>query len=292
MSIENALANLVEELEQDRSLNEPRHFRQRFEALDRLDVYLPNEQLSASGSGPIGTALQGRAGAIYSRLESLNSELYETIRSDIRRGAGAQSLLEWLPDGNTATGFANCGGYDYLDELINGVLRFEEPSPETVRLDAEMVAYQPTPARHIFDLIHRTPLNEHDLMIDLGSGLGHVPLIVSICSKANCIGIELESAYVDCARKSALSLNLNSARFIQSDVRIADLRDGTIFYLYTPFTGGILQDVLNSLRREAAKRQIRVCTFGPCSRVVAEVQWLNVVEAMEENRITIFRSRD
>jgi hypothetical protein len=39
MSIENALESLIGELEQDRSLNELWHLRQRVEALDQLDVY-------------------------------------------------------------------------------------------------------------------------------------------------------------------------------------------------------------------------------------------------------------
>ena len=38
MSIETALASLIEDLEQDRSLEEPRHLRQRIEALDDLDA--------------------------------------------------------------------------------------------------------------------------------------------------------------------------------------------------------------------------------------------------------------
>jgi len=167
-----------------------------------------------------------------------------------------------------------------------------EPPAETVQLEAEMVAYQPTPARHIFDLIRRTALSERDFLIDLGSGLGHVPLMVSICTKAKCAGIELERAYVDCARKSAQSLSLNNVKFIQGDVRAADFTRGTVFYLFTPFTGGILQDVLNSLRHEATKREIRICTFGPCTQVVAEEKWLSVVGSLEVERVAIFRSRN
>jgi predicted RNA methylase len=136
--------------------------------------------------------------------------------------------------------------------LISGVLRFEEPYAEVVRLASGMVSYQPTPARHIFDLIGRTALTERDFLIDLGSGLGHVTLMASICTSANCTGIELEPSYVDCARRSARSLNLNNVKFIRGDARAADLSDGTVFYLYTPFIGAILRDVLNSLRQEAA----------------------------------------
>jgi hypothetical protein len=282
MSIENALLRLIGQLEQDRSLHEPRHLRKRIEALDDLDAYL------AEGRS-IGAELHDRARALCAELESVNSRFYAAIRRDIRRGGG--KLLKWIADWNGSANIANCRGYDYLDELISGVLRFEEPSAEVVRLASGMVSYQPTPARHILDLIGRTALTERDFLIDLGSGLGHVTLMASICTSANCTGIELEPSYVDCARRSARSLNLNNVKFIRGDARAADLSDGTVFYLYTPFIGAILRDVLNSLRQEAASREIRICTFGSCARVVAEEQWLSVIGALETGRISLFRSR-
>jgi hypothetical protein len=288
MSIENALVSLIGELEQDRSLHEPRHLRQRFDALDALDTYLSD----GPDGQPIGTAAHHRARAMYAELESVNFRLYEAIRRDIQRGAGGGSLLEWTPDWNGAASLTNSRGYDHLDDLTSGVLQFEQPSAEVVQLESEMVSYQPTPARHIFDLIVRIALTERDFLIDLGSGLGHVTLMASICTAASCTGIELEPSYVNCAQKSARSLNLNNVSFIQGDAREADLSVGTIFYLYTPFTGTILRDVLNSLRQEAVRREIRICTFGPCTRVVAEEQWLSVIGALETDRIAIFRSRD
>ena len=288
MSIENALVSLLGELERDCLLHEPRHLRQRIEALDDLDAYLPDGQT-------IGTALHHRLRTIYARLESVNLKLYQSIRREIQRGASRGSLVEWMPDspdGNGAANFVNCTGYDYLDELVSGVLQFEEPSAEVARLESEMVPYQPTPARHNFDLIRRTALTERDSLIDLGSGLGHVTLMVSICTSASCTGLELEPSYVDCARKSARSLNLNNVRFIQGDARAADFSDGTVFYLYTPFSGTILRDVLNSLRYEAVRREIRIGTFGPCTRIIAEEQWLSAIGALETDRIAIFRSRN
>ncbi len=194
-----------------------------------------------------------------------------------------------MPENDVAD-LLNCRGHDYLDELISGIFQFEEPSAEAVHLESDMVAYQPTPARHIFDLVGRAALTERDFLIDLGSGLGHVTLTASICTSATCAGIELEPSYADCARKSARSLNLNNVRFIQSDVRASDLSGGTVFYLYTPFTATILRDVLNLLRQEAVKRAIRICTFGPCTRLIAEEQWLSVIGPLEADRIAIFRS--
>jgi SAM-dependent methyltransferase len=285
MSIENALLSLIEELERDCSLHEPQQLRRRVEALDDLDACL-------SGGEVTRTELDQRAEAIHSKLESLNYRAYEGIRRHIQTGGGARSLLEWMPDWNRAADLLNRKGYDYLDELISGVLRLEEPSADIVRLESEMVPYQPTPARHIFDLIDRTALTERDFLIDLGCGLGHVALIASICTRANCIGVECELSYVHCARNSARSLSLNNVKFVHGDARSTDLSKGTVFYLYTPFSGSILRDVLNSLRRESLRREIRICTFGPCTGTVAHERWLSVIGAVEAERIAIFRSRD
>lgn len=276
-----ALRTLVEELEQDRSLYQPDRLSLRVEALDRLELYLDGAPSSEE-------AVYRRGRALSARLEAANAELYRAIRREIQRGVGRHAMLPWIPE----SGFAQGDGYDFLDELIVGVFQFEESGLEPALLVPEMVAYQPTPARHIFDLIDRTALTAHDVLVDLGSGLGHVPLLASICTCARSIGIELEPAYIDCARRTAQELNLNSVAFLQQDARAADLSIGTVFYLYTPFTGTILRSVLDALRREASLRPIRIGTFGPCTRVVSEEHWTEAREPLYADRIALFYSRD
>lgn len=273
-----ALHSLVEELEQDRSLDEPERLRRRVEALDRLEAFLIDEPAASD-------EIHERARKLRTRLEAGNSGLYESIRRKIQRGAGRDVLLRWAQNAGLAQG----DGYDYLDELVLGVLQFEEPSV-VAEPGAEMVFYQPTPARHIFDLIARASLAERDVLVDLGSGLGHVPLLASICTSARSIGIELEPAYIDCARQSAEGLSLTNVSFLQQDARTMDFSVGTVFYLYTPFKGSILRDVLDSLRREADRRPIRVCTYGPCTATVAEEPWLEATGELAADRIAVFWS--
>lgn len=290
-----ALERLVAELENEPALLEPDQLRLRLDALDRLDrldrinAYLPQAVLNAD---PIEPEIYRRARAISARLEAVNHELYEAIRREIQRGSGPDALLRWV-DILAASGPASGMGYDYLDELVSGVLPFEEPGAEEIPRDAEQVFYQPTPARHIFNLIGLTALTATDVLVDLGSGLGHVPLLVSICTPARCIGIELESAYVERAQQCAQSLNLrlNRVSFLHQDARLADLSLGTVFYLYTPFTGSILRAVLDRLQREAATRPIRICSYGPCTSVIAEEPWLVAATAPEADRIALFCSR-
>jgi hypothetical protein len=286
---------LVAELEGDPSLDRPAQLRRRVDAADRLEAYGLDAAQSVNGAtSPADAALYDRACAIHARLQAADSQLFESIRHDIGQGRGALRLAEWLePDSHaeSTAGPQRGDTYDYLDVLVAGILQFDTPA-ETPSLAPEMVAYQPTPARHIFDLLRRAGLTRNDVLVDLGSGLGHVPLLAAICTSARSVGVELQPAYVGVARRSAHALGLTGATFVQQDARSVDLSAGTFFYLYTPFTGAILSSVLDSLRREAAGRAIRVCTLGPCTEVVGQESWLRPDVALGPDRVVIFSSCD
>jgi hypothetical protein len=289
------LQRLVAQLENDPSLFEPNQLPRRLDALDRIDTFFPDTSQPAFGAESIEADLYRRARAICARLEAVNHELYEAIRGDIQRGLGSDTLRCWLhpsAEKEQVVTPADGIGYDYLDELISGVFQFEEPIVGHARREPEMVPYQPTPARHIFRLIELTALTASDVLIDLGSGLGHVPLLVSICTQARAIGIEVEANYVQRAQQCTQALNLKNVTFLHQDAREADLSSGTVFYLYTPFTDSILRSVLDRLRREATTRRIQICTYGPCTPVVAKEPWLGGVEAPDPNQIALFTSRE
>lgn len=275
-----SLRDRIDALTHERSLREPLQLGRRIDALEQLERWLLHDQLRDDA------ALRQRVEALMVEWEMLNRRLYRSIRHAIQRGHGADVLREWAmrlrrsDDGN---------GYDALDELIGGVLELGEPD-DAGELEAEMVFYQPTPARHILDFIQRVPLGEQDVVVDLGAGLGHVTLLTAICTRARCVGIELQAGHVAMAGRCAAGLGLHNAQFIAEDVRYAHLSDGTVFYLYTPFTGSMLRMVLDRLRREAERRAIRVCTLGPCTAVVANEPWLVIDGECVPERIALFRS--
>ncbi|HVI59025.1 MAG TPA: hypothetical protein VM619_09180 [Luteimonas sp.] len=276
-------------LEGDASLEAPARLRERFDALERLERHFGPGDHDADEPG----VAPGRVRALRARLERANAALHEAIRDDIRHGRGRAALQPWIDAAAPGEGGdtrLEGEGYDALDDLVDGVLRFDPPGG-VAALPPGMVAYQPTPARHVVDMIDRAGLGEDDVLFDLGSGLGHVPLLAAILARARCIGVEIEPAYVECARRSAAALGLGDVAFLAQDARAADLSGGTVFYLYTPFTGAILRAVLGTLRREAARRAIRVCTFGPCTPVVAREPWLRTADALREHRVAIFHPR-
>jgi hypothetical protein len=312
------LNELMARLEADASLFEPDALRTRIEALDLLDAY-------AAGGGP----QEMRAEALRTRLEAANAAVYNSICDDIRKASrktgrdrmedgatddapwddarrnnarGDSALAAWIdrcadPAQSEPAQWGPTGcGYDWLDELIGGVLNLREPDlrePESIEVHpgSEMVFYQPTPARHILHMLRLCGLAAGDVLIDLGSGLGHVPILAALLTPARCVGIELEPAYIATARACARGLGLSRAEFIQQDARAAGLSSGTVFYLYTPFTGSILENVIDRLRQQSKRRALRICTFGPCTQTVAREPWLTAHAMPEADRITLFHPR-
>ncbi|MGC2398587.1 MAG: hypothetical protein WA510_02325 [Acidobacteriaceae bacterium] len=277
--------------EADPSLFQPGQLRERLLALDDLDA--------GFGGCNCGTLMHSRqmrdrATTLRERLETANAELYRSIRSELMSGAGGQALFQWIHGsvGQNASGNASRGlGFDWRDELVSGVLHFSEPREADLPLSPEMVPYQPTPVRHILDLIADCSLSKDDVLIDIGSGLGHVALLVSILAGIRSVGIEIQPAYVASAQECAQNFRLSDVRFVAEDARAADLSIGNVFYLASPFTGSILSAVLNKLQIESKRRSITICSLGPCTRMLESQGWLRAISKLDVEKVTLFKSQ-
>jgi hypothetical protein len=304
---ERDLHGLLCRLEADPSLLQPEQLHARLAALDDLDVGFGGPDTGFGGTDPnvftngTDSRIHGRAKALQARLEAANAEFYRSIRAEIIRGDQPRRLLQCLQysasqskdstDRNEPESLSLGLGFDWRDELVSGILQFREPSESDLQRSWEMVPYQPTPVRHILDLLGTGTLSDDDLFVDLGSGLGHLPLLVSMLAGVRSLGIEVEAAYVARAQECAASLNLSGVQFMQGDAREADLSLCTVFYLYSPFTGSILTDVLRMLQMESTRKPITVCSLGPCTRKVAKERWLTASAPPDTERIAVFHSR-
>jgi len=222
------------------------------------------------------------------QFEAANAVLYQAAHDEIATHGTSASFSRWLKEDADAPrpGLS----FDLLDEIVSGVLQLHGPKGDGVLPSAEMTAYQPTPVRHILDLIGACNFSSDDVLVDLGSGLGHVPLLAGILAGIRTLGIELQSDHTASAQQAAQRLNLKRVRFLAEDARTADLTQGTVFYLFTPFRGSVLTRVLGRLRTQSESKQIRICTLGPCTCTLQGQTWLKALRRPDTERITIFES--
>lgn len=290
-------------LEGDAGLLAEDAFAARAHALEELEAHLLgglDGGVGRRGAAAAHAGLVRRARALRARLERADEALWARLRADIRsgalRGEALRRELLHLAPPPPAVGSEGGGGYDVLDALVCGVL-LDEPPPAIVRpelrdWDPEMVPYQPTPARVVFELAERLRPEAGDVFYDLGAGLGQVCALVHLLTGVRAVGVEIDPALWAYGRRMAQRLSLTGVEYIVGDARCVDLTPGTLFFLYTPFTGTILEAVLARLRGVAAQHAIRVASYGPCTPVVARQGWLTPEGSPHDDpdQLAVFRA--
>lgn len=271
-----ALDRALSSLEVDSLLRDPAQWSARARALDRLELLA----LDADAH----PALSARVRALRDAFDAADHALFCALRDAVRAGQGRAALAPFFvrstPEGDD--------GYDALDALLAGVLALEEPVGPLASAGPEMVFYQPTPARSALELLALTDLGATDVVLDLGSGLGHVALLGAILSDARFVGVERDPAYVRVARECARSLSLERASFCCEDILEASLDEATVIYLFTPCTGALLDRVIQRIRQQSQRRPLRVASLGPASFALEAQRWLRPRVAVQRARIALF----
>ena len=272
------IENLLSATTDAEDLTDAAGFIRRCDAIDRLELHLGElSSPESAGCAERAAALHPQAVALRDRLQQRNASLVQALRRDIRSGrclgedlASELQRYRAKPSRNETDGNL---AYDHLDVLVAGVLGTDDlVDDEPGDVLPEMFPYQPTPARIILEIVEQTDLRSHDVFVDVGSGLGIVPTVVSLLSGASSVGIEVQPAYCRHAQECARRLNVSNVSFVCQDARQADYSEGTVFYMYTPFKGAMLQQVLERLQAEGRRRTIRLCTYGPILSEAAQQQ--------------------
>ena len=285
----------LDALEQDHSLNDVDNLAGRFLALKRLEFLADAYKLRASEQ-PASEQWQ-RVRALQADLARRNQALFQRVRAGITSGAVSSRQLRTLFEDN---GYYRPGVKDCLhwrgeaaDALAAGLFRSDCPPQQWKGGDSEMIHYEPAPVGALLELIDRVPLTSADRFVDVGSGLGQVVLLVHLLTGVEAVGLEVMPAYVEQAKREAAALCIKGATFEHGDARSADLCQGTVYFLFSPFHGQMLQTVIKRLRDEALARQLTICSFGPCTVPITAEDWLKIEEPEMNHdfRLAVFRSR-
>ena len=91
----------------------------------------------------------------------------------------------------------------------------------------------PTPERVIRRMLQMADTTKEDLVVDLGSGDGRIPVYAGKHFGARAIGVELEANLISYSRNAAKAHGVsNLVQFVQQDLYEADISKATVVALY------------------------------------------------------------
>jgi Methyltransferase domain len=101
------------------------------------------------------------------------------------------------------------------------------------RLRAPDVIYYPTPMNAVMEMLRLANIKEGDVLYDLGSGDGRIPITAAQLYGIRAVGIEINPRLIWVAEERARALAVaGRVRFSNEDMFRADIHEATIVTLY------------------------------------------------------------
>jgi SAM-dependent methyltransferase len=176
---------------------------------------------------------------------------------------------------------------DARDAWLDRVLGLGAPPDDGPELPRGCVPYLPCGVDALMEIVDRAQVGPTDVFVDVGSGVGRAVAFVHLLSGAAVIGIEIQSGLVHAARDVARVVSSKISNVHGDAVELTGrITIGSVFFLYCPFSGERLRQVLADLRAMAQTRPIRVCCVD---LALPACEWLAAEPAASAN-VTVYRS--
>jgi hypothetical protein len=178
---------------------------------------------------------------------------------------------------------------DQRDTWLDLVLGIEALPEDGAELPRGCVPYLPSSVDVLLRMIDAAAIDERDVFIDVGAGLGRAMFLTHLLTSATAVGIEVQSHLAQSAQVLAAGLRLSRCSLTAGDAhaQTAALAGGTVFFLYCPFSGERLTALLAALEPIASRREIRICTVD---LPLPARPWLTRI-ALPWGDLAVYRSR-
>jgi hypothetical protein len=177
--------------------------------------------------------------------------------------------------------------FDSRDEWLDRVLGLGAPPDDGPELPRGCVPYLPCRVDALIEVVDCAQVGPTDVFVDVGSGVGRAMAFVHLVSGAAAIGIEIQSGLVHAARDVARAVSSTISNVHGDAVQLTGrMLVGSVFFLYCPFTGERLRQVVAELQAIAQTKPIRVCCVD---LTLPACEWLTA-DPTASRSVTIYRS--
>lgn len=199
-----------------------------------------------------------------------------TSTSPERRAVELRAALEALPA-------------EARDAWLDRVLGVDALVDDGPGLPIGCTPYLACPVDVLSLMLEVAQVGRHDVFVDVGSGIGRAMALAHFLTGAAAIGIEVQPGLAEISRAMTRKLGADRVATIVGDASelVGFIPSGTVFFLYCPFSGARLEQVLDALQAIAATRPIRIACvhLPPINR-----PWLELVVS-PRSELAVYRSK-
>jgi SAM-dependent methyltransferase len=159
---------------------------------------------------------------------------------------------------------------DDRDAWLDHLFELDAIPDDGPELPRGCVPYMPCSVDKLLRMIEHADISGSDVFVDVGAGLGRAAALVHLLTGAAAIGLEIQPALVMASRELTTRLNVSRLELVQGDAAelASSMVIGSVFFLYCPFSGERLDQMLAGLEPIARTREIRICcvdvALPPC----------------------------
>jgi SAM-dependent methyltransferase len=145
-------------------------------------------------------------------------------------------------------------------KLLVAVLAASLAAPQTTRLPQPGVRYVPSPQSVVDAMLQLAHVTANDVVYDLGSGDGRVPITAAQRYGARGVGVEIERRLVDESNDNAKKAHVaGRVTFIHGNLFETDVKPATVVVLF--LLPRMLDELLPTLKRDL-RPGARIVTHG------------------------------
>lgn len=170
------------------------------------------------------------------------------------------------------------------------------PVNDDVTLFRDSAVYMPTPYNMVEKILESLRFEPDDIFVDLGCGKGRIIFSVAAKKLKKIIGIEARNDMFEIAKLNLKNLKARNTpvEVVNTDVAAFDMREGTVFFMFSPFGRNTQMMVMENIRKSLAAnpRKIRIiCYGGPDLAMLEGCGWLERETRTSGGQINVWRSK-
>jgi len=156
----------------------------------------------------------------------------------------------------------------------------------------DSIPYVPTPYDVIGKMLSHLHFSKDDVFVDLGCGKGRIVFSVAAKKLKKVIGIEARKDMYNIAMENLKNSKLKNTplQIVNADVAIYDMKEGTVFFMYSPFGEKTQKAVIKNIKESLVKkpRKIRIACYN-CQ--IEGAEWLERKEKIEKTNVSIWSNK-